>query len=142
MAHEPGSGTDSASIRSADFQDRPPGRLGAASTGPASPVADAELRRRSPLFPALCVNAPRSADPRHGAAGIFAARASVPPSLVDRSPSTLPQRSCLELPAHLEPTAAWREIRAELRRAVGESTYEIWLDPLEVEVDATGKLLL
>jgi chromosomal replication initiator protein len=39
----------------------------------------------------------------------------------------------LELPEHLEPTAAWREIRAELRRAVGESTYEIWLAPLEVK---------
>ncbi len=33
---------------------------------------------------------------------------------------------------HLEPTAAWRELRAELRRTVGESTFEIWLEPLEL----------
>ena len=39
----------------------------------------------------------------------------------------------MELPEHLEPTAAWREVRAELRRAVEESTYEIWLAPLEVK---------
>jgi chromosomal replication initiator protein len=39
----------------------------------------------------------------------------------------------LELPAQLEPDAAWREIRAEARRIVGESTYEIWLAPLEVQ---------
>jgi chromosomal replication initiator protein len=48
----------------------------------------------------------------------------------------------LELPAHLEPTAAWREIRAELRRVVGESTYEIWLAPLEVRSLQGGVLLL
>jgi chromosomal replication initiator protein len=39
----------------------------------------------------------------------------------------------LELPAQLELTSAWREIRAELRRTVGESAYEIWLDPLELK---------
>lgn len=39
----------------------------------------------------------------------------------------------MELPEHLEPTTAWREVRAELRRAVEESTYEIWLAPLEVK---------
>jgi chromosomal replication initiator protein len=37
----------------------------------------------------------------------------------------------LELPAQLELTPAWRKIRAELRRVVGESTYELWLAPLE-----------
>ena len=39
----------------------------------------------------------------------------------------------MELPEHLEPTDAWRDVRAELRRAVGESTWEIWLDPLELK---------
>ena len=39
----------------------------------------------------------------------------------------------MELPEHLEPTDAWRDVRAELRRAVGESTWEIWLDPLDVK---------
>jgi chromosomal replication initiator protein len=35
------------------------------------------------------------------------------------------------LPAHLELTPAWRDVRAALRHAVGESTYEIWLAGLE-----------
>jgi chromosomal replication initiator protein len=48
----------------------------------------------------------------------------------------------LELPAHVEPTSAWREIRAELRRVVGESTYEIWLAPLEVKAMDSALLLL
>src|ERR1022692_2842194 len=48
-------------------------------------------------------------------------------------PLTLPRRSRLELAVHPELTPAWRQIRAELRRVVGESTYEIWLAPLEVK---------
>jgi chromosomal replication initiator protein len=37
----------------------------------------------------------------------------------------------LELPAQPELTPAWRKICAELRKVVGESTYELWLAPLE-----------
>jgi len=37
------------------------------------------------------------------------------------------------LPAHLEPTPAWQDIRSQLRRTVGESTYDIWLAPLELK---------
>jgi chromosomal replication initiator protein len=48
----------------------------------------------------------------------------------------------LELPAQLEPIAAWREIRAELRRVVGDSTYEIWLAPLEFRSLRDGVLVL
>ncbi len=48
----------------------------------------------------------------------------------------------MSLSAHLEPTAAWTEFRAELRRAVGESTYEIWLAPLELKLLTDGKLLM
>jgi chromosomal replication initiator protein len=48
----------------------------------------------------------------------------------------------LPLSAHSEPTAAWRELRTELRRAVGESTYEIWLEPLELVAIREGKLLV
>jgi chromosomal replication initiator protein len=48
----------------------------------------------------------------------------------------------LPLSAHLEPTAAWRELRAELRRAVGESTFEIWLAPLELRSVRDSTLLL
>ncbi len=39
----------------------------------------------------------------------------------------------MQLPENVEPVAAWRAIRAELRQALGESTYEIWIAPLEVK---------
>jgi chromosomal replication initiator protein len=48
----------------------------------------------------------------------------------------------LELPANLEPVDAWREIRAELRRALGDSTYSIWIAPLEVKAFEGTALLL
>ena len=41
-----------------------------------------------------------------------------------------------------EPTGTWRELRADLRQAVGESTYEIWLKPLELVAVRDGKLLI
>ncbi|HWD66182.1 MAG TPA: chromosomal replication initiator protein DnaA [Solirubrobacteraceae bacterium] len=37
----------------------------------------------------------------------------------------------MELPAQLELTPAWHEVRAALRRAVGETTYDVWLAALE-----------
>ncbi len=48
----------------------------------------------------------------------------------------------MSLSAHVEPTAAWRELRAELRQAVGESTFEIWLEPLELVAARDGKLVI
>jgi chromosomal replication initiator protein len=48
----------------------------------------------------------------------------------------------LELPAHLELADAWREISAELRRLVGESTYEIWLAQLEARSWDGGTLVV
>jgi chromosomal replication initiator protein len=48
----------------------------------------------------------------------------------------------LSLSAHQEPTAVWRELRTELRRAVGESTYEIWLEPLKLVAIHDGKLVV
>jgi chromosomal replication initiator protein len=39
----------------------------------------------------------------------------------------------LALPAQPDVTSAWRTIRAELRRVVGESAYEIWLAGVELE---------
>ena len=39
----------------------------------------------------------------------------------------------MALPAHTDPDSAWRAIRDELRTAVAESTYEIWLARLELE---------
>jgi chromosomal replication initiator protein len=35
------------------------------------------------------------------------------------------------LPAHLELTPAWRDVSAELRRAVGDSTFDIWFSRLK-----------
>jgi chromosomal replication initiator protein len=48
----------------------------------------------------------------------------------------------LELPAQLEPNDAWREICAALRRAVGDTTYDIWLATLEFRSFQGGVLLL
>ncbi|HYB26792.1 MAG TPA: chromosomal replication initiator protein DnaA [Solirubrobacteraceae bacterium] len=48
----------------------------------------------------------------------------------------------MSLSAHVEPTAAWRELRAELRRAVGESTFEIWLAALELRSAHDSKLVV
>ena len=38
----------------------------------------------------------------------------------------------MELPAHLEITPVWHALRADLRRNVGDSTFEIWLAPLRL----------
>ena len=48
----------------------------------------------------------------------------------------------MSLSAHLEPTAAWSELRAELRQTVGESAFEVWLEPLELVALRDGKLLI
>jgi chromosomal replication initiator protein len=48
----------------------------------------------------------------------------------------------LDLPANLEPAAVWRDIRAELRRILGDSTYEIWIEPLEVKALEPHRLLI
>jgi chromosomal replication initiator protein len=48
----------------------------------------------------------------------------------------------LPLSAHVEPTAAWRDLRAELRRAVGDSTYELWLASLKLKAVQGGTVVL
>jgi chromosomal replication initiator protein len=48
----------------------------------------------------------------------------------------------LSLSVHREPTAAWRELRTELRRTVGESTFEIWLASLELKSLTDHKLAI
>jgi chromosomal replication initiator protein len=46
------------------------------------------------------------------------------------------------LPAHLELTPAWQDIKTRLRSAVGESIYEVWLAGLEVKAwDGTVLIL-
>src|SRR5947209_7658309 len=98
------------------------------------------LFRPSELFPALCAMATGTrvlgADPL-----VYSPPRACPGSASPMLP-TRSGRSRLELPAHLEPSPVWREIRAEIRRVVGESTYEIWLAPLEVESLQEGLLLL
>jgi chromosomal replication initiator protein len=47
----------------------------------------------------------------------------------------------LALDAQPEPMPAWRTIRTELRRLVGETTYDIWIAPIEVQ-GWDGELLL
>ena len=56
--------------------------------------------------------------------------------------SNLPKRSRLTLPDNLEPVAAWDAIRAELRRKLGESTYQLWIAPIEVKAYEGTVLLL
>jgi chromosomal replication initiator protein len=52
----------------------------------------------------------------------------------------LRERSRLALPEYVELGPAWGEIRAQLRHAVGNSTYDLWLAALEVD-GWDGKLL-
>ena len=47
----------------------------------------------------------------------------------------------MALPANVDLTHAWREIRDELRRVVGDSTFEIWLASLEAQ-DFDGRTLV
>jgi chromosomal replication initiator protein len=47
----------------------------------------------------------------------------------------------LELPAHLELTPAWRELRTQLRGLVGDTAYDIWLSPIEV-ADWDGRVVV
>jgi chromosomal replication initiation ATPase DnaA len=48
----------------------------------------------------------------------------------------------LELPAHLELLRAWRQIREDLRRTVGDSTFDIWLASVDVAAWDGSVLLL
>ena len=48
----------------------------------------------------------------------------------------------MALPAQFETPRAWHEIRAELRRSVGESVYELWLAPIEAQDSGAEVLLL
>ena len=54
--------------------------------------------------------------------------------------SNTPQRGQLDLPGNLEPAEVWRDMRAELRRTLGDSTFDIWIAPLEVRALEPGRL--
>ncbi len=47
----------------------------------------------------------------------------------------------MALPENPEPDAAWHTIRAQLRQALGDSTYEIWIAPIELR-GLEGQVLL
>ncbi|HWF50876.1 MAG TPA: chromosomal replication initiator protein DnaA [Solirubrobacteraceae bacterium] len=47
----------------------------------------------------------------------------------------------MSLPAQSETPRAWHEIRAELRRSVGDSAYELWLSAVEAQ-ESNGDLLV
>src|SRR5205807_33487 len=65
-------------------------------------------------------------------------RCSVPSRLFHRK---LPGRSRLAVPAEFELPEAWRKIRAALKHAVEESTFEIWLASLEAR-EFNGEVLI
>jgi chromosomal replication initiator protein len=48
----------------------------------------------------------------------------------------------LSLPAQSETPRAWHEIRAELRRSVGDSAYELWLSAVEAQESDADLLVL
>jgi chromosomal replication initiator protein len=48
----------------------------------------------------------------------------------------------LDLSANLEPDTAWREICAEVRRVLGDSTYELWIAPLQLRALEQHQLLI
>ena len=97
-------------------------------------VRDGSTARLRPvrLFFALCANPPARALSRAEDLGIFAPPGQWRSGLII-GPLMLLGRSRLELPAQPELEPGWREIRAELRRVVGDSTYDIWLSPLRVK---------
>ena len=48
----------------------------------------------------------------------------------------------MALPENVEPGAVWTAIRTELRHKLGQSTYEIWIAPLELKAFEGTVLLL
>ncbi len=100
---------------------------------PAAPNSDAP-RGPGRSFSRALRQRPTDVSNRPDAAGIFARPELCPAPDPHQDLTTItPPRSRLALPAQLELTHAWREIRAELRRIVGDSTYEIWLASLDAK---------
>ena len=125
MAHGPGGGTRG------QYTQRRFGRPDSRPDAPGRRHPSAEQTTPPALFLALCAKPHRTANPGSSVAGIFAAPGDSSPT-PRQSVTYRPARGRLSLSVHVEPTAAWRELRADLRRAVGESTFEIWLEPLEL----------
>src|SRR5829696_3455262 len=98
-----------------------------------------ELCRFFPRFPRRSPEATS-----HGTSGgaIFGARPGRPPAaLFHWSPKPLPRRSVRSF-VRPELEEIWPEIQAELRTAVGESTYDLWLAQVQpVSLDASVLVL-
>jgi chromosomal replication initiator protein len=124
MAHVPRgqSRPGALSIRRA----RPP----AGATSPPSAAASFRPPRSLRVFLALCANAPVWGRLALVYSPALGHGVRVPFSL---SSTASPRRSRSPLPDHVELGPAWGEIRAQLRRTVGDSTYELWLAPLEID---------
>ena len=48
----------------------------------------------------------------------------------------------MELSAHVDEISAWREIRAALRKSLGESMYLVWIDPIRLHALIGRELVL
>jgi chromosomal replication initiator protein len=95
------------------------------------------------LFLAICVLARAG---RRSAVGTSLARCYIRrlpgPDAPSSSREFLPTRSRSTTPVHPELEHTWSQIQAELRRAVTDSTYHLWLEPLRVEGRAGDALLV
>jgi chromosomal replication initiator protein len=109
-----------------------------------SPAGTSQYTQHPTLFPvfvALCAK-PEKAPPRGQNRLLYSPPRAVVPGLTNGDLYNVLERSRLALPENLEPVAAWQAIRAELRRALGDSTYEIWIAPLEFKGFEGTELLL
>src|SRR4051812_31938747 len=100
--------------------------------------------RASPTFSALCAGSRARGETSAATAGYAPDPGARPP------PGRRPASSSLDTPPREEPTTpavkpeldhAWQRIDAEVRRAVTDSTYAIWLEPLR-PVDLTDDTLV
>ena len=105
MAHVPGTGRRSSiRRRSRERAERAVARFG-------------RLADRRGLFPALCANGPAGAGPGQRPLVYSPAPALARPALIESVPERSPEGVAWSCPRNSSSTPAWREIRAELRRA-------------------------
>src|SRR5947209_1387665 len=126
MAHEPNAG------RQPVYAGPSASSAGRARAFPETPLKNSA--EHPPSFLSRSAAKARRDAVRAPTALVYSPARAPPPGLANfPSDAPLGRRSRLELPPHAEGAVAWREIRAELRRVVGESTFDIWLAPLEMD---------
>src|SRR6476619_5499468 len=89
------------------------------------------------VFPAICAMARNVGNAPLRAVAIFAPRPFGAPSNPSHRP---PERSRAPLPASAEPIDSWSRVDRELRAAVPEAAYRIYLEPLR-PLDFAGGVL-